>query len=148
MLISKIALFVCLTCAVSCKSPSEKIVFTKESIKDYNLYRWNPDSSIIVLSSNMEVPIMPFKLKPGKYIIKFKAEGEPAAGVLPNLSVALGDLYITDKSISTGVNEYAVKFEIQEPMHKPLVLAFTNDYSSATEDRNIYLHVPIAINPY
>jgi len=133
---------------IQCKSSDHKTIFTFRDVIDYSRYRWDNDSSILVFSGNLKASLKTVSLKPGRYTITFKAEGNIAQKGLPNFSISFGELKILNQEIKEGINVYKVNFEIQKPMSGSLGFAFTNDYSSPTEDRNIFQHFPVYLNPY
>lgn len=120
-------------------------VFHKEDIIDYSTLRWEQDSTVLVMSGNMKITLRSAHLPPGKYKIQFRAMGNSAAGVLPNLLVRFEDLPVKDQGIAEGLGIYNVRFQTTDSIIAPLQLEFTNDFSNETEDRNIFLHFPVRI---
>src|SRR5882757_5417756 len=49
--------------------------------------RWEQDSSVLVIANNASLPTLPVRLSEGKYLLRFKANGTIAAGVLPHLVI-------------------------------------------------------------
>ena len=77
--------------------------------------------------------------KAGKYRVDIMAGGSPAAGVYPNVAVALGEKVVGQVQCTTGVmRPYTIEAELPEGVHA-LRLHFTNDSNIEGEDRNLFL---------
>jgi hypothetical protein len=127
-----------------CNTQTDHLLPRQQMI-NYQQYRWEKDSTVLVFSSNFRMGFQPFVLKPGKYSLVFKAHGSIAGGVLPKLMIFMGEETIADQEIAVAEAEYKIRFEAIETIDKPLQFAFTNDYSTGTEDRNVFLHFPVRI---
>lgn len=75
----------------------------------------------------------------GRYVLQVQASGTPKDGGYPQMqatlgSASIGTLYISGREKNT----YNLAFEATAGKHQ-LTLAFTNDESSANEDRNLFI---------
>ncbi|HEX8235313.1 MAG TPA: carbohydrate-binding domain-containing protein [Abditibacteriaceae bacterium] len=76
----------------------------------------------------------------GRYVLQVTASGTPKDGGYPQVqatlgSTAIGTFYVGGREL----HPYNLAFEATAGKHQ-LTLAFTNDESSATEDRNLFVH--------
>lgn len=89
-------------------------------------------------------------MAPVEYELKVRARGTTLGGVGPHMDVYLGGQKVLAADPGTAYADHTVK--VQGGGAKELRIAFTNDASSATEDRNLVLDkvslVPVAPKPF
>jgi len=78
----------------------------------------------------------------------FRADGTIANQELPHLVIRIGGHLIRALVIEEKVHPYTVNFELPAAINEPIQFSFDNDFSSPTEDRNVFLYFPIVIKPF
>ncbi len=140
------ATFMCLLTRCHKRYPVQ--VLSHKNIDKNTQYRWSKDSAILIFSRKMSVNTLPIPLRAGKYTIVFSAEGTKAENTLPVLGLFLGNGFICYQNIEEGLNQYKINFETSSESSDTLLLEFRNDFSSPTENRNIFLHFPVVVQAY
>jgi len=122
--------------------------FRAPDFKNYSQLRWEKDSSVLVFSSNFSASTRDFFLKKGKYVLTFSTEGTSALKESPHLQIRLNGFPIRTMFIADSLQKSSINFEIMKDSLVSIAFEFDNDYSSSTEDRNLFLHMPVSIRTY
>ena len=131
-----------------CSNRYPKHILSHKNIYNDTLYQWSKDSAILIFTGNMSVNTLPIPLPAGKYTIWFSAEGTKAENSLPVMGLFLDNGFICYQNIEEGLHQYKINFETASATNDSLMLEFRNYFSSPTEQRTIFLHFPIVLQPY
>ena len=142
-----LALLIVTVLFTRCDDRKKYVIYYKD-MQNFSQLRLENDSTVLVFSGNFTATTDTLYLPKGKYSLRFRAKGTIAAGGLPNLAIEFGKYRFKNFSIKEGLDDYKVNFELFEDTSATIALSFTNDFSSATEDRNIFFYFPLIVSPY
>jgi hypothetical protein len=144
-----ILLLFVLFCALpgtGCKNKSRTRIDVHD-IENYSAYKWL-DSTIFPFTSDGSISSRTFKLEKGKYTMHLKGYGTRGENRAPTLDLQIGPYPPMRITIGLQESTQDINFELPEEMEGKIIFTFSDDYYTATEDRNAYIIFPIIIDRF